>query len=65
MVGILSEKSQTRLLELLEYAHQFLVPAVTLLMPGFVTEYGVLHAKTIVPSAKQSKPLSETMESLQ
>ena len=65
MVRILSEKSQTRLLELLEYAHPFLVPAVTLLMPGFVTEYGVLYVKTIVPSAKQSKSLSETMDSLQ
>ena len=64
-VRLLSQHNQTRLLLLLEYAHPFLVPAVTLLMPGFITEYGVLYVNTIVPSAKVSKSLAQTMDSLQ
>lgn len=66
---LLSDHSQTQLLTMLEYAHPFLVPAITLLMPGFITEYGVLYVKTIVPAAKLKVPttvsLSQTMDALQ
>ena len=64
-VRLLSPHSQTRLLLLLEYAHPFLVPAITLFMPGFITEYGVLYVNTIVPSAKVPRSLAQTMDSLQ
>jgi hypothetical protein len=69
MMRLLSEHSQGQLLTMLEYAHPFLVPAITLLMPGFITEYGVLYVKTIVPAAKLKVPttvsLSQTMDALQ
>ena len=67
VVRLLSPSSQTRLLQWLEYAHPFLVPAITLLMPGFITEYGVLYVNTIVPSARvvPTKSLAQTMDSLQ
>jgi hypothetical protein len=65
MVRLLSESSQKRILEVLNYSHPFLVPAMTLLMPGFITEYGVLYVNIIIPAAKKITSLSETMASLQ
>jgi hypothetical protein len=65
MVRLISESTQKRIMELLKYSHPFLVPAITLLMPGFITEYGVLYVNTIIPAAKNVTSLSETAASLQ
>jgi hypothetical protein len=54
MMRLLSESTQDRLLASLAQAHPFVVPAISLLLPSFLTKYGVLYVKTIVPSAKAS-----------
>mmetsp|Transcript_1394 Transcript_1394/g.1696 ORF Transcript_1394/g.1696 Transcript_1394/m.1696 type:complete len:707 (+) Transcript_1394:439-2559(+) len=81
MMRLLRESTTKQILHVMEYAHPFLIPGMTLLMPGFITEYGVIYVKTIVPSAKtfsahkktnskksislKTLSLKETMNSLQ
>ena len=52
MVKLLSKESQEWLVHVLQESRPVLPPALTLFMPGFVTEYGVLYVQTIVPCAK-------------
>jgi len=81
MMRLLSESTTKQILNVMQYAHPFLIPGMTLMMPGFITEYGVIYVKTIVPSAKTfladkktktkksfsfaSLSLKDTMKSLQ
>lgn len=68
MIKVLSTESKDWLVHVLEEARPVLPPAITLFMPGFLTEYGVLYVKTLVPCAKsssQTKSLGEEMQWLE
>eukprot|EP00540_Astrosyne_radiata_P023332 CAMPEP_0116853716 /NCGR_PEP_ID=MMETSP0418-20121206/18103_1 /TAXON_ID=1158023 /ORGANISM="Astrosyne radiata, Strain 13vi08-1A" /LENGTH=560 /DNA_ID=CAMNT_0004486221 /DNA_START=273 /DNA_END=1955 /DNA_ORIENTATION=+ len=56
MVRLLSEKRKDQILHIIEHSHAVLVPAVTLLMPGFA-KYGVLYIQSIVPSFQSCRVL--------
>jgi hypothetical protein len=52
LIKLMSTETKEWLVHVLEESRQLLPPAVTLLMPGFLTEYGVLYVQTLVPCAK-------------
>lgn len=58
MIKLLSESTKDWLIHVLEEARPVLPPAITLFMPGFITEYGVVYVKTLVPCAKCSQAIS-------
>lgn len=53
-IKIISERTKNWILHVLEESRAVVVPAVTLLMPGFVTSFGVAYVQYIVPSAKSA-----------
>ncbi len=52
MIKVISKDTQEWMVHLLQESRPVLPPALTLFMPGFLTEYGVLYVKTLVPCAK-------------
>lgn len=52
LIKLVSTETKEWLVHVLEESRQLLPPAVTLLMPGFLTEYGVMYVQTLVPCAK-------------
>jgi hypothetical protein len=52
LIKLVSTETKEWLVHILEESRQLLPPAVTLLMPGFLTEYGVMYVQTLVPCAK-------------
>ena len=63
LVKLMSSETKEWLVHILEESRPLLPPAITLFMPGFLTEYGVVYVKTTVPCAKSSQAnnLDETM----
>jgi hypothetical protein len=53
-IKIISERTKDWILHVLEESRAVVVPAVTLLMPGFITSFGVAYVQYIVPSAKSA-----------
>jgi hypothetical protein len=63
-IRLLSEERSATLVQILQESRAVLPPAVTLFMPGFVTQYGVLYVRLILPTAKQQqnkRPSLDTM----
>jgi hypothetical protein len=54
-IKMLSEGTKDWLVHVLEEARAVIIPAVTLLMPGFVTAFGVAYVQFIIPSAKSAQ----------
>lgn len=54
-IKMVSEQSRDWLLHVLEEARAVVVPAITLLMPGFITSFGVAYVQYVVPSAKSAQ----------
>jgi hypothetical protein len=54
-IKLVSEQTRDWLLDVLEEARAVIVPAITLLMPGFITSFGVAYVQYIVPSAKSAQ----------
>jgi len=67
MIKLISKDTKEWLVHVLEESRPVLPPAITLFMPGFLTEYGVVYVKTLVPCAKccQAKTLNEIMSWLE
>lgn len=62
LIKLMSTETKEWLVHVLEESRQLLPPAVSLLMPGFLTEYGVVYVQILVPCAKgvKSVTLEET-----
>jgi hypothetical protein len=54
-IRLLSEERSATLVQILQESRAVLPPAVTLFMLGFVTQYGVLYVRLILPTAKQQQ----------
>jgi hypothetical protein len=54
-IKMVSEQTRDWLLHVLEEARAVIVPAITLLMPGFITSFGVTYVQYIVPSARSAQ----------
>ena len=55
MVRLLSKERKEWLLHVVEEARVLTLPSITLLMPGFVTQFGVAYVQYMVPSAKSGQ----------
>eukprot|EP00531_Pseudo-nitzschia_arenysensis_P014801 CAMPEP_0116136768 /NCGR_PEP_ID=MMETSP0329-20121206/11905_1 /TAXON_ID=697910 /ORGANISM="Pseudo-nitzschia arenysensis, Strain B593" /LENGTH=624 /DNA_ID=CAMNT_0003631667 /DNA_START=28 /DNA_END=1902 /DNA_ORIENTATION=- len=55
MLRLLSEKRRDWLVHIVQEARVLTLPSITLLMPGFVTQFGVAYVQYIVPSAKSAE----------
>lgn len=53
-IKIISERTKDWILHVLEETRAVIVPAITLLMPGFITSFGVAYVQYIIPSAKSA-----------
>ena len=62
MVRMLSEEWRDWLLHIAEEARVLTLPSITLLMPGFVTQFGVAYVQYIVPSSKSAEAKSNSMK---
>jgi hypothetical protein len=54
-VRMLSERWKNWILHVLEETRVLVLPSITLLMPGFVTQFGVTYVQYVVPSAKSAQ----------
>ena len=54
MVRFLSEPNKDWVLHMLEEGRALVLPSVSLLMPGFITQFGILYVQYLLPSAKSS-----------
>ncbi|KAG7337905.1 hypothetical protein IV203_022435 [Nitzschia inconspicua] len=54
-IKMVSEETKDWVLHVLQEARVVIAPAITLLMPGFITSFGVAYVQYIVPSAKSAK----------
>lgn len=54
-IKFLSESTKDWIVHVLEESRAVILPAVTLLMPGFVTSLGVPYVQYIIPSAKSAQ----------
>lgn len=59
MVRLISEKRRDWLVHIVEEARVLTLPSITLLMPGFVTQFGVAYVQYLVPSAKSAETSSK------
>mmetsp|Transcript_26845 Transcript_26845/g.58891 ORF Transcript_26845/g.58891 Transcript_26845/m.58891 type:complete len:661 (+) Transcript_26845:488-2470(+) len=59
LVRMLSEEGRDWLVHITEEARVLTLPSITLLMPGFVTQFGVAYVRYAVPSAKSAKAKSK------
>jgi hypothetical protein len=64
MVRMLSEEGKDWLVQVLDEARVLVLPSVTLLMPGFITQFGVAYVQFVVPSAKSSQARGDSMKLL-
>lgn len=64
MVRFISESSKDWLLHILDESRTLLLPSLSLLMPGFVTQFGVSYVQFLVPSVKSSNAKGEAAELL-
>jgi len=62
MIRMLSEEWKEWLVHVAEEARVLIVPSITLLMPGFVTQFGVTYVQYIVPSAKSADAKGDGMK---
>jgi hypothetical protein len=58
LVRLISKDFHAWLLHVVEESHALVLPSITLLMPGFVTGYGVVYVQAIAPAAKSCKALN-------
>ena len=61
MMRLLSKERRDQLIHALEHSHPVLIPAITLLMPGF-TKYGILYITTIVTTARSSPAVNGSLD---
>jgi hypothetical protein len=61
-IKIVSEHTRDWLLHVFEEARAVIVPAITLLMPGFITSVGVAYVQYIVPSAKSAQATGDAVK---
>lgn len=64
MVRFISEPFRDWLLHILDEGRVLVVPSLSLLMPSFVTQFGVAYVQFIVPTAKSAQAKSEAAELL-
>jgi len=64
MLRFISEPFKECLLQILDEGRTLLLPAVTLLMPGFITQFGVVYVQYLVPSVKSSQSKGKAGELL-
>jgi hypothetical protein len=64
MIRFISEPFKDWLLHVLEESRTLLIPSLSLLMPGFVTQFGVAYVQFLVPSAKSAQAKSASSELL-
>jgi len=62
MVRAISEQRRDWLVHIVEEARVLTLPSITLLMPGFVTQFGVAYVQYMVPSAKSAEVSSKAMK---
>ena len=62
MVRALSEERRDWLIHVVEEARVLTLPSITLLMPGFITQFGVAYVQYMVPSAKSAEVSSKAMK---
>jgi hypothetical protein len=55
MIRFLSEVRKDWLLHVLDESRTLLLPSLSLLMPGFITQFGVAYVQFLVPSAKSAR----------
>lgn len=60
MVRVLSEDKRDWLVHVAEEARVLILPSITLLMPGFVTQFGVAYVQYMVPCAKSAEAASKS-----
>mmetsp|Transcript_17480 Transcript_17480/g.48270 ORF Transcript_17480/g.48270 Transcript_17480/m.48270 type:complete len:639 (-) Transcript_17480:386-2302(-) len=60
LVRALSEERRDWLVHVTEEARVLTLPSITLLMPGFVTQFGVAYVRYAIPSAKSALAKSKT-----
>jgi hypothetical protein len=60
MVRMISDRRKDWIVHVMEEARVLVVPSVTLLMPGLITQFGVLYVQYIVPSAKSAQARSDS-----
>ena len=58
MVRAISSERKDWLLHIVEESRVLTLPSITLLMPGFVTQFGVAYVQYMVPSAKSAEASS-------
>ena len=52
LIKFLSEQRKDWLLHILEESRSLVVPSVSLLMPGFITQFGVAYVQFVLPTCK-------------
>lgn len=62
MVRAISEDRKDWLVHVAEEFRVLALPSITLLMPGFVTQFGVAYVRYVVPSAKSAEVSSKAMK---
>jgi hypothetical protein len=64
MVRFLSQEWKNWIVNVLDESRVLILPSLTLLMPGFVTQFGVAYVQFVVPSAKSSQARGDVMKLL-
>lgn len=62
MVRTISEERRDWLVHVVEEALVLTLPSITLLMPGFVTQFGVAYVQYMVPSTKSAEASSKALK---
>lgn len=64
MVRFLSSAWKDWIVQVLDEARVLVLPSITLMMPGFFTQFGVAYVQFVVPSAKSSQARGESAKLL-